>query len=339
MILVVFAHVETYMLSLDPGTTFISSLFLSFRMPLFFFISGYLVFKEDLSWTLDTWKRNVIKKIKVQLVPTFVFGLLYTYLFSIGNFYDFIGNAHKFGYWFTMALLGMLLIVYTINLFIGLCVKKSSQKWVTIMLLIIALMLFLFKFLYDKSPRVALVSDYFSFYQICVYFPFFVFGYIASQYKNKFAVFLNNDVIQAFILVLFCGLFYLKRTLSSTVYEFHELLLLYRCVQDTLLGLLGICIVYNFFRKNATVFSKEKVIGRQLQFIGSRTLEIYMLHYFFLAQVPKLGVYVESYPNIIVELVAVMVLTLIVVFLSLLVSKIVCTNRILAFNLFGKNNV
>ena len=53
MILVVFAHVETYMLSIDPNTTFISSLFISFRMPLFFFISGYIAFKSKKVWIFE----------------------------------------------------------------------------------------------------------------------------------------------------------------------------------------------------------------------------------------------------------------------------------------------
>lgn len=45
MILVVFAHIEAFSMFGMQHTTFLGSIFQSFRMPLFFFISGYIAFK------------------------------------------------------------------------------------------------------------------------------------------------------------------------------------------------------------------------------------------------------------------------------------------------------
>lgn len=337
MILVVFAHVETFMLSIDPGTTFISSLFLSFRMPLFFFISGYLVFKEGKHWTFKVWKHSVWDKIRVQIIPTAFFGLLYTYLFSLGNCIDFISNYHKFGYWFTICLLGMLIIIYTINWLSCLGQKSSPSKiMVTMILITVAIMLFLFKFIYDKNPEIAIVTNYFCFHQICVYFPFFAFGYIASQYKVMFAELLDNELIQACVYLSFGIVFYLKTTLNEADYGVSMMLLLYRSVQDVILGVLGICIVYNFFRKNSSWFSNETMLGKQLQRIGSRTLDVYMLHYFFLTKISFLHNWV-SRGNIICELFCVGIISVIITYCTLFVSDILRTSRFVSVYLFGSS--
>jgi fucose 4-O-acetylase-like acetyltransferase len=159
MLLVVFAHVETYMLSIDPGETFLSSLFISFRMPLFFFICGYLVFKEGEQWTFKKWTQNIIKKMRMQIVPTMVFGLLYTYMFSLGDWYDFIANYHKFGYWFTIALFVMLFIVYSINCLLYVVWRESPKKLLICLLLVISIILFFFRFVYDKFTIISEVSN------------------------------------------------------------------------------------------------------------------------------------------------------------------------------------
>lgn len=335
MILVVFAHVETFMLSIDPGTTFVSSLFLSFRMPLFFFISGYLLFKEGKQWTFKVWKQSVQNKIRVQIIPTAFFGLLYTYLFSLGNCIDFISNYHKFGYWFTICLLGMLIIIYTINWLSCVSVKKTPSKIIVTMILIaVATLLFLFKFIYDKNSGIARISDYFCLHQICVYFPFFAFGYIASQYKEVFAKFLDNDLIQAFVYFTFSFVFYLKITLNEADSGASMMLLIYRSVQDVILGVLGICIVYNFFRKNSSWFSSKTMLGMQLQRIGSRTLDVYMLHYFFLTKISFLQNWV-SRGNIICELFCVGIISVIITYCTLFVSDILRTSRFVSVYLFG----
>ena len=336
MVLVVFAHVETFMLSIDPGTTFISSLFLSFRMPLFFFISGYLVFKEGKQWTFKVWKHSVQNKIRVQIIPTAFFGLLYTYLFSLGNCIDFISNYHKFGYWFTICLLGMLIIIYTINWLSCVLVKRSSPSKImmTLILITVSIMLFLFKFIYDKNPEIAIVTNYFCFHQICVYFPFFAFGYIASQYKVMFAEFLDNELIQACVYLSFGVVFYLKTTLNDDDYGVSMMLLLYRSVQDVILGVLGICVVYNFFRKNSSWFSSKTMLGKQLQRIGSRTLDVYMLHYFFLTKISFLQNWV-SRGNIICELFCVGIISVIITYCTLFVSDILRTSRFVSVYLFG----
>ena len=334
MILVVFAHVETFVLSIQPNSTLVSELFIAFRMPLFFFISGFISYKKDTIWSSQYYIHSLIKKIKAQLIPTLFFGLSYTYLFSIGNVSDFIDNGHKFGYWFTICLLGIFMILYTSNFLIYSCFKKHYKIISLVVLILVTAVLTLFKFVYDKHPLVAEISDMFCFHQICVYFPFFFFGYFVSHDKECFYRFLDNCVVQLCIFILFIITFYCKRTLPDSIYNINVVLLLYRSIQDVIIGLLGICIVFNFFRKT-TLFSKGSSSVQLLRKIGTRTLDIYMLHYFFLSEIPSIGGLISVPSNLVLELLFVFSLSMIVITLCLLVSNLLRMSKFLSSILLG----
>ena len=44
-----------------------------FRMPLFFFISGFLAYKANADWSFSGFSRMMGKKIRIQIIPTVVF--------------------------------------------------------------------------------------------------------------------------------------------------------------------------------------------------------------------------------------------------------------------------
>lgn len=333
MLLVVFAHVETFMLSIDPSSTLISGLFLSFLMPLFFFISGYISYKRDNVGHKLFYVNNLVKRIRIQIIPTMFFGVLFTYMYSIGDFESFINNYDKYGYWFTLCLFGMFLILFINNFLVcGMC-KKTSKKILSITLLVITIGLHLFKFLYDNNSNIKSVSDIFCFHQVCVYFPFFIFGYIASLFKEEFNKLLENKKIQALIFILFLGTFYIQYMLPPSIFEVNRILLLYRSLQYIIVGASGICIVYNFFRINESLFSKETKLGFILQKIGGRTLEIYLLHYFFLSQIHSLGNYIKN--DIILELSIGLILAFFIIVCCLFVANLLRMSKSISYFLLG----
>lgn len=61
-----------------------------------------------------------------------------------------------------------------------------------------------------------------------------------------------------------------------------------------LLGYLGIIILFNTVRYYGTYLSKFTRIGNSLQYIGRRTLDIYLLHYFFLPTLPMVGFFLRN---------------------------------------------
>ena len=77
-----------------------------FRMPLFFFVSGFLAYKATWLWTPQSFAALTWKKIKVQVLPTLVFLCVFIVLRTSYSFDEGWMRAMKTptkdGYWFTL---------------------------------------------------------------------------------------------------------------------------------------------------------------------------------------------------------------------------------------------
>ena len=115
MILVVANHVSR--VGFEQNWKFSSSLsfLLLFRMPLFFFVSGFLAYKAAQVWNAHNLGQLLLKKLKVQIIPTLVFFVLFNAMIWPHFLEGLEVNFHspqKGGYWFTIALLWMFIIYY-----------------------------------------------------------------------------------------------------------------------------------------------------------------------------------------------------------------------------------
>lgn len=204
MLLVIFAHVETYTLGISPESTLISSAFLSFRMPLFFFISGFLSYKYCICiCDVKTLIKESLNKVKIQLIPTIIIGLTYTYFVSNKNWYDFITNDMKMGYWFTISLMYMFLIFYMTCYITNKQSIKGNNKFCFILLIGTAICLYLALSPIRRIPILEKWCSITSFTHTCEYFIYFVTGVIMSRYKEKFLQAQNNQYISAIAIVSF----------------------------------------------------------------------------------------------------------------------------------------
>ena len=116
MLLVVFCHVESIGFRINPYDSVVGNILVSFRMPMFFFISGYIAYKSTIIWDKETYGRNMRKKAMVQLIPTFFFFSLFT-LSHHGNPVSSFLNGGLGGYWFTLVLFEMFVLYYTLSFF------------------------------------------------------------------------------------------------------------------------------------------------------------------------------------------------------------------------------
>ncbi|MFK2645027.1 acyltransferase family protein [Bacteroides fragilis] len=73
MLLVVFGHVLTHCLRNYSEDSVVYCFFERFRMPMFFFISGYIAYKAAEHWDFSLFRTMLKKKAIVQLIPTFIF--------------------------------------------------------------------------------------------------------------------------------------------------------------------------------------------------------------------------------------------------------------------------
>ena len=97
----------------------------------------------------------------------------------------------------------------------------------------------------------------------------------------------------------------------------------------------GLFVVYAFFYKYRDSFSITSPLGASLQYVGQRTLDVYMLHFFFIPCLFSIGHYFKMQPNYVLELLCGLFLSVCVVALSLLVSNFLRLSPILARVLFG----
>ena len=104
MILVVLAHISTFALK-GFESTLISyhRIFAEFRMPLFFFVSGFVFYKTNMIWSINNICSFLKKKINVQIISPTIFLITYTIVFNINIESAFL-SEYKYGYWFTFTL-------------------------------------------------------------------------------------------------------------------------------------------------------------------------------------------------------------------------------------------
>lgn len=333
MILVVFSHVELF--SFSFCSSFINEIFMSFRMPLFFYISGFIGYKANVEWTGKMWWTMSRKKLLIQLVPTFVFGLLYTYTYLGQDLVFFISDFNKAGYWFTIVLLEMFLLLYSANFVLYKFNKIESKSNRTFFLLLIVGCLYLVRLIPEHIPSLNGLYNILTLHYTTAYFFYFALGYICSMYKEKFTAILEKKSFVIVAIFLFVLSFYVHRIYILPHLGDSVTISLLGMVAPLIIGASGLLIVFNTFRVYSEAFSSDTQVGRILQYIGKRTLDIYLLHYFFLPYIPQIGRMLGQGNNVALELLLGGTISLLVIGLCMVVSNVLRTSPILAKYLFG----
>lgn len=337
MILVVFSHMELFGIDYNSKFTGINSLFVSFFMPLFFFISGFVSFKHSDIWDFKHYRTKLLEKTRIQLLPTLFFGLLYaTLLFSknegvtpFEGIMKFFDHSFKLGYWFTIALLGMFAIYYSVSFILNKCKLTTRQ----IILVIISLILYYLCFRSNTNFSHNQVARILCLYKIFFYFQFFIFGNLVSCYREKVFKMLDNKYIITTILLFFAVLF----VIYSHQPDITQNYIRYSSTKIIAEGVayLGVITVIAVFRHYKYYFSKNTKIGQGLQYIGRRTLDIYLLHFFLIPSIPSIGKFFSANNNLVLETTVVIGLSLMVILFCLIISNIIRISPLLGHYLFG----
>lgn len=305
-----------------------NSLFVLFRMPLFFFISGFILYKNDYIWNIKNSMVFIGKKSKIQLIPTVVFMALYIFCFDLPIANSFLSSG-KQGYWFTFSLFEYFCI-YVLYRFI--CHKLGKENGYDIPLIILALLIYFGSFPQaiqligiEQSKLIGIFSV-----PMLKYFLFFVFGTIVKKHFNNIQNILDNGYVTgAGISLFFVLTIYLLHNGYFTNVAFNHIVLI-------IIALLGVLIVFCFFRKYQLSFTSETKLGSILQYIGRRTLDIYLIHYFFLPQnLDMVGKFFADNVNPAIEFAVSLILALVIVALCLIISNVIRISPILGHYLFG----
>ena len=324
MILVVFAHIETFSYGIRGGENIVGNIFLTFRMPMFFFISGFLSYKLNSLWTTSFYTSRLKKKALIQIIPTLIFFHVYACIWH-GNAWDTFAVNGPGGYWFTIVLFEMFIIYYTV---MYLC-RNSNSKTSDFILIIISLIgvgIYLggTKFYkLDAIPVLCLIN-------LSRYFEFFVFGTLCRKYEKEIHTIIRKEWFKGFILTTFFILFTLGYNKYIINYSILHVLNL-----EVFVRWAGFLCFYSIIYYYRSYFEKENTLNRTIKFIGTRTLDIYLLHYFFIPNLKFLAPYFSNNNNIPIEIVTTLIISLIIIGLTLLLSLVIRHSHFLGQYLLG----
>ena len=316
MLLVVMWHAKLYSINLY-GTFSLNDVFFLIMMPAFFFISGLV--------GSGRWKGA---KYLAVLPPTLFFMILWGYQAGWSLHHLFF-DVSKGGFWFTI-LLPCYFLIYS---FLRLCLTKGlkiSENAFGIIHIAAGLLIYLGT-AFLVSPFNPVKNDTLNGLFSVVHFRYYLFfaiGTTAASFREKFLEWSRNAWVSAVAVAVFLAGCFVYFNLDDKLWQ--TLLLL-------LIGWSGTQILFSFFLKQQKTFSSQTRTGRVLQYIGVRTLDIYLLHLFLLPiGMDFIGNYFCSHPSPLVEAAVTFLIASLTIAGCLFVSKLIRTSDILAKGLFGK---
>lgn len=286
----------------------------SFHMPLFMFLSGLVACSGIVApyWGIG----KLSKKLKGLLLPLIVFGMCFTTTISkdfLTSLIGFLESPNKNGYWYlmTLAVFYVSLSLYRLNV---------KQKWYIDVALAIAIwggMFALWKY-------TAQTKDYFCMLNCGNFYPFFILGVMTTKYN------LLDKMHKANWLFSLCIVAY--AFLFCVDMPFHALVSLNKHI------FLPFCMVYIvvtlFVGRHGAMSYGEKI----LDFVGKRTLDIYVIHYFFIKMIhlKDLGINWEVTDNSLLMFIVAVGLSVVITALSIGVGYILHKGKIIEKIVYGK---
>ena len=243
MTLVVFGHVVTFCLCTANQGISLNDYFTQVRMPMFFFVSGFVLYKDSVVWNGKHMIAFFRKKIPVQLLSPLLFFLAYIHFMGF-PFSEVVREHTKAGYWFTYVLLEYYLIYAAVQF----CFRG---KWGHVIALLVGFLLYAIEWppLYDAIPLNKQWKEILSIPK-WDYFLYFVLGTLARKNYPLVEKLLDSKwLLACFILYYFL------------VNAFDDMLPGDVLFVGRTLSLTGLVVLFAFFRNKQNVFSKERFFG------------------------------------------------------------------------------
>ena len=149
-------------------------------------------------------------------------------------------------------------------------------------------------------------------------------GTFVKQHYDKVQQWLDNKWLLAVCIVFFI-----------LVNAFRDVLPVKTVIMKGMLALTGLVIMFTFFRNKQAVFSRETKLGRTMQYVGRRTLDIYLIHFFLLPRSLSEFTFFSDHPMPVIEFFVSSLIAIMVIAVCLVISNIFRLSPWLAHWLFG----
>lgn len=157
------------------------------------------------------------------------------------------------------------------------------------------------------------------------YYLFFYIGTLVRRHFDAFVRLTNRPWMVILLITVFFAI-------ASTNHPASDVL---EYLRFNLGGIFGMLMVFVLFRHGAS-WLQHLHLSRPLQYVGTRTLDIYLLHFFFLPRfLMAYSSQLHAYDSSLLEFLVIMPIALIVLLITLLVSYIIRLSPFLGHYLFG----
>lgn len=310
IILMVMGHVMLFAFDLrapEPLTSFY------FNMPLFFYISGFLAYKNFQK--IDDLGKRILCRGIVLLFPYIIFLCLYK-IFIDGIDWNlsilYIGGQR---YWF-LYILCILSTFFLVNEYLIKGVRNNFLYvilWIVPYFFFILLKVLCFRMGSDLQTAMS---------ELVNYYRYFLIGYLCKKYINFNNLLFDNKLVVA--IAFFCYF------LNWYFFEFYNIALIF-------LGTLGGIIILKSFVKN--YISEDSIVGKILIYVGKCSIGIYVIHYFFIPDLSNMfGCILDCKNPYIWQFTVALMVTIPIIAASIWVYKVIEMNKYLYFIFFGKSH-
>lgn len=322
MILVVYSHIWTFCYHAYDTHSF-ANILSNFFLVLFFFISGFVAYKKDTSLSAVSTARILKNKFVQLIIPSVVF-----YVILCAQFYDlsFVRLVARGEYWFTVQLFLFYLFYVLSSKLIR--IGEHSISW-DFVLLGVALLLYCISYSHVLIERTQIGANLFLYLGMKYwrYYVFFCLGILVRKHFSRFVKLTDNGCIMAAFIILFFALIFLADCINFPMWKPIRMLVY---------GGVSVVVIFTFFRRYEGSFTSTNKFGYCIQYIGRRTLDVYMIHYFFLPRnLDSLGSLFNEYTNPSVEFFITTLLSLLVILVSIIVGNIIRLSPVLSHYLLG----
>lgn len=309
---VVLGHI---MESMRLSSNIILDFIYSFHMPLFFFISGFLV-NNNIN-DKKTLFSFMLKKTQTLMIPFFIWIGLFS-LYVANSYYDSLFHHSKMGYWFLQTLFELFLLNSCLQyLFSKIKIDKYKNDLFIIILIVMQLFLLMLDNYSNKN-----INNLLCIHHVNSFWLFFNLGIILNNYK-----YIHVNILKERNIAIY-GIMFIMMMYIQNIHESFILKILIKFV--------AVLFFYTTFR--IYVSSSKYTI---LSYIGKRSMEIYVLHYFLLRGIDQIWKIIglnDKYPIVIILLLGLTV-SIFIIYINIIVTNFISQNKYYSLFLFGRKNV
>ena len=295
------------------------------QLPIFFFVSGFVFRIKNIS-NVSVGGNFILNKFRQLIIPASIIGGIY-HILRNDDFTQIIYDKFKGGYWFTFTLFELIIIQYIWEMFTEKIHIRNNNKIYYTSSLCLAAILYVFAIptVSSRLNNICLIIGM----PMLRYYLYFLIGNIVRNNLDTIIRWKYRNQLTAVTAIVFFILFIIRQMpLKFSGIVFH--------INLVAVELSSLSMMFMIFYKYRSYFSSQHRFAKALTFLGKRTLDIYLIHYFFIPEDLRFfGNYFTTHPAMVLETLFSLIITLLIIVFCLFISELLRINPFISKYLLG----